>query len=198
VDQSRRGRPACRPDRNVATYPDDAPDCSRQAAAEAAAIAAAFERCELRKPCEQSWPLADNGNQFMQKKRRGHQEDPARAKRVQEICTISLNCSGSSVVYLSPVMTKLGRNKRRAFERASATASDAPQPLVARRSLNFQPMITELKRKSVQAMIEESTKKPQRTRLPHRPLRPQPSMPSRTMAARTIATGMPRTKTCKS
>ncbi len=140
------------------TYPDDG-GLFAHAAAEAGAIAAAYEACDYNRAMRLIMALADRANQYVDSvapwKLRGNM---ARAGDLQNACTIALNLFRQLAVYLAPVLPSLHLQTEQLLGVTIRRWTDAQRPLVGVPINEFTHMIKRVEAHQVEAMIAESLK----------------------------------------
>ncbi len=138
------------------TYPDDG-GLFRQAAAEGAEIAAAYDACDFNRAMRQIMLLADRANKYVEDRAPWTlKKDPAKAEELRQVCTVALNLFRQLVVYLAPVLPRLAEQTGRLLGRPLERWSEAQQPLVGTPVGEFEHMMQRVELKQVQAMIEAS------------------------------------------
>ncbi|WLD10694.1 methionine--tRNA ligase [Planctellipticum variicoloris] len=138
-----------------AEYPDDG-GLFAQAAAEADAIAAAYEACEFSAAMRQIMALADQANRYVE----DHapwtlKKDPERAAELQQVCTVSLNLFRQIVIYLAPVQPRLAAQAAKLLNCPLDGWEDVRRPLVGTPVSKFEHLMKRVDPAQVQAMIEE-------------------------------------------
>lgn len=150
----------------AASYPDDG-GLFRQAAADGADIAAAYDACDFNRAMRQIMLLADRANKYVEDRAPWTlKKDAARAKELQEVCTVALNLFRQLVVYLAPVLPRLAEQTGRLLNRPVERWSEAQQPLVATPVGEFEHMMQRVELKQVEAMIEASKVTGEESRAP--------------------------------
>jgi methionyl-tRNA synthetase len=134
-------------------YPDDGGLFAR-ALAQRDAIALAYESCDYREAMRLVMLLADAANEFVEKKAPWTlKKDPARARELQDVCTVVLNLFHQIAVYLQPVLpgfaAKAGALLGSACDRWELVA----KPLVGTKVAPFAHMMTRVEVDKVQAMF---------------------------------------------
>jgi methionyl-tRNA synthetase len=127
------------------------------AAAEGNEIAIAYEGCDYNRAMRQIMALADSANQYVDAKAPWTlRKDPARAKEMQAICTVSLNLFRQLAIYLAPVLPELAKQAGELLNNPITQWDQSKTPLVGKRVNKFQPLLTRVEPAQVQAMIEDS------------------------------------------
>lgn len=136
-------------------YPDDG-GLFVEAAAQADAIAAAYEACDNNAAMRSIMALADRANQYVEQTAPWTlRKDPNRAKELQAVCTVTLNLFWQIVVYLSPVLPTLSRQAGELFQQPITDWKQSQTPLAGTRVSKFEHLMKRVELKEVQAMIEE-------------------------------------------
>ena len=136
-------------------YPDDG-GLFAQAAAQAESIAASYESCDYNGAMRIVMSLADRANQFVEQTAPWTlKKDPDRANELQAVCTITLNLFRQIVIFLSPVLPRLGQQVGELFQAPITRWDEALTPLVGTNVSNFQHLMKRVELAQVQAMIEE-------------------------------------------
>ena len=136
-------------------YPDDGGLFS-SAAAQADAIAAAYEACDLNLAMRIVMGLADRANQYVEQTSPWTlRKDPAQGARLQDVCTVTLNLFRQIVVYLSPVLPRLAKQVGDLFQKPITNWNDSQTPLVGTRVSKFEHLMKRVELAQVQAMIED-------------------------------------------
>ncbi|HEY4258937.1 MAG TPA: methionine--tRNA ligase [Schlesneria sp.] len=136
-------------------YPDDG-GLFRDAAAQAEAIAAAYEACDNNGAMRAIMALADRANRYVDEKAPWTlRKDPTKATEVQDACTVTLNLFRQIAIYLAPVLPRLAAQVGQLFERPIEKWEDAQTPLVGTRVAKFEHLMKRIELAQVHAMIEE-------------------------------------------
>jgi methionyl-tRNA synthetase len=75
---------------------------------------------------------------------------------VQAVCTQGLNLFRSLIVYMDPVLPRLGLNVRALFGEPAWTWQSAATPLLERRIAAFKPLLNRLEPRQIDRMVEQS------------------------------------------
>ena len=151
-----------------ATYPDDG-GLFAQAAADADAIAQAYEATDYSKALRLILAAGDRANQFIEHAAPWTlKKDPEKQKELQDVCTIGLNLYRQIVVYLTPVLPKLSQMTGELLNDPIVSWSQAQTPLTGTKVNKYQYLMTRVDPKKVDAMIEES-------KVPETPAAPAPA-----------------------
>jgi methionyl-tRNA synthetase len=101
--------------------------------------------------------LADQANPFVEERRPWDlQKDPAKARELQDVCTIALNLFRQIVVYLTPVLPRLAQQTGDLLNDAIVRWEQSQTPLVGTPVAKFTHLLRRIEEKDVIAMIEES------------------------------------------
>ncbi|MDW8372912.1 MAG: methionine--tRNA ligase [Planctomycetota bacterium] len=142
--------------RLAASYPEDGGLFAR-AAAEGAAIAAAYERLDTASACRLIMAAADRANEFVERAAPWNlHKDPARHGELAAVCTVALNLFRQLCVYLAPVLPRLAAGCGELLSAPIARWEDAAQPLVDRPIAPYRALLTRVEAARVAAMIEAS------------------------------------------
>ena len=137
-------------------YPDDG-GLFAEGAAQADAIAAAYEACDDNGAMRIVMGLADRANQYVEQTAPWKlKKDPGRAAELQAACTVTLNLFRQIIVYLSPVLPKLATQVGELFQQPITRWDQSQTPLVGTRVSKFEHLMTRVDLAQVQAMIEEA------------------------------------------
>ncbi|MCE9603692.1 MAG: methionine--tRNA ligase [Planctomycetia bacterium] len=138
------------------TYPDDG-GLFTAAAAAGAEIAEAYEACDYNRAMRTIMALADKANGYVNEQAPWKaKDDPAQTRRVQDVCTVSLNLYRQLVVYLEPVLPRLAAATSELLNDKLESWQQSQQPLVGTPLGKFKHLMNRIDPKQVQAMIEES------------------------------------------
>jgi methionyl-tRNA synthetase len=136
-------------------YPDDG-GLFVEAAAQAEAIADAYEACDYNLAMRLIMGLADRANQYVEQTAPWTlRKDPSKAIELQSVCTVTLNLFRQIVVYLAPVLPRLAKQVDDLFHQAISHWNDSQTPLVGTRVSKFEHLMKRVELAQVQAMIEE-------------------------------------------
>lgn len=137
-------------------YPEDGGLFSR-GAAKGDEIAAAYEEGEYQKAMRLIMELADQANPYVESAEPWKlAKDPARARDLQDVCTVALNLFRQLAVYLAPVLPRLARQTGELLNKPIEHWSEAGIPLIGTPVSPFQHLLQRVDKKDVDAMIEES------------------------------------------
>ena len=137
-------------------YPDDG-GLFAEGAAQADAIAAAYEACDDNGAMRIVMGLADRANQYVEQTAPWKlKKDPSKAAELQAACTVTLNLFRQIIVYLSPVLPKLATQVGELFQQPITRWDESQTPLMGTRVSKFEHLMTRVDLAQVQAMIEEA------------------------------------------
>ncbi|OHB85151.1 MAG: methionine--tRNA ligase [Planctomycetes bacterium RBG_16_64_12] len=137
-------------------YPDDGGLFAR-AAEEGDVIAEAYECCDYNRAMRQILAAGDRANQFVEQAAPWNlAKDPAKARQLQDVCTIGLNLFRQLALYLAPVLPRLARQTGDLLNQPIEHWDQSKNPLVARPVSGFEHMMKRVRREQVAAMINES------------------------------------------
>ncbi|MEJ2602468.1 MAG: methionine--tRNA ligase [Gammaproteobacteria bacterium] len=120
-------------------------------------IAAHYEGREFGRAMRSIMALADRANQYID----NHKpwvlaKDESRREEVQGICTEGLNLFRVLMIWLVPVLPDLAARAAAQFGESRWRWEDAARPALGRRIERYEPLITRIDPKQVEAMIEDS------------------------------------------
>ncbi|MFH1264542.1 MAG: methionine--tRNA ligase [Planctomycetota bacterium] len=137
-------------------YPDDGGLFAR-AAQDGDAIAEAYESCDYNRAMRQVLAAGDRANRFIEQAAPWNlAKDPAKARQLQDACTIGLNLFRQLAIYLAPVLPRLARQTGQLLSQPIEHWDESKKPLVARPVTRFEHMMKRVRREQVDAMIAES------------------------------------------
>jgi methionyl-tRNA synthetase len=137
-------------------YPDDGGlfAAAVQAGAE---IRDAYEACDYSRAMRLVVALADRANPYVEENRPWDlRKDPARARELQDVCTVALNLFRQLVVYLAPVLPRLAEQTGELLNDPITRWNQSQTPLLGTPVAKFRHMLQRVEEKDVIAMIEES------------------------------------------
>ena len=135
------------------SYPDDGGLFAR-AAAQGEAIAAAYEACEFREATRLVMLLADAANEYVEQKAPWTlKKDPARARELQDACTVVLNLFHQIAVYLQPVLPALAARAGALLGSRCDRWQLASAPLVGTPVAKFEHLMARVEPAKVKAMF---------------------------------------------
>jgi methionyl-tRNA synthetase len=142
------------------SYPDDGGMFAR-AAAEAEAIAAAYDARDYNAAMRLIMALADRANKFIDDMAPWTlRKDPNRAADVRNVCTIALNLFRQLAVYLAPVLPRLAKQAGELLNSPIESWADAQQPVAGTAVSPFQHMLKRVEPEQVAKMIAASQEAP--------------------------------------
>jgi methionyl-tRNA synthetase len=139
-----------------AEYPDDG-DLFTRGAEAGAEIAAAYEEGDYARATRRIMELADAANPYVEANAPWVlAKDPARAKELQDVCTVALNLFRQIVIYLAPVLPRLARQAGELLGQPIERWDQSQQPLVGSPVAPFTHMLKRVEKKDIEKMIEAS------------------------------------------
>ncbi|MBN2024376.1 MAG: methionine--tRNA ligase [Pirellulales bacterium] len=139
-----------------AVYPADG-GLFDQAARDGQAIAEAYEQCDYNRAMRLVMAVADRANQYIEHAEPWNlRKDPAKARALQDVCTIGLNLFRQLAVYLAPVLPRLAEQTGALLHQPIARWDESRTPLVGTPVARFEHMLTRVDPKEIEAMIDES------------------------------------------
>jgi methionyl-tRNA synthetase len=136
-------------------------NCAEQAMVESfidkgEVIADLYEHREFNKAIREILALADRANQYIdEKKPWALAKQEGTGREVHEVCSVGINLFRVLMTYLKPVLPAMA-GKSEAFLNCSLDWTGLQAPLVAHQLATFQPLLTRIDSKQVDAMIEAS------------------------------------------
>ncbi len=136
-------------------------NCSEQAMVESfiasgETIAELYERREFNKAIREILALADRANQYIdEKKPWALAKQEGTEQEVHEVCSVGINLFRVLMTYLKPVLPAMAE-KSEAFLNCSLDWTALQAPLVAHPLAKFEPLLTRIDPKQVEAMVEAS------------------------------------------
>jgi len=120
------------------------------------AIAALYEQREFNKAMREIMALADRANQYIdEKKPWALAKHKGTAQEVHGVCSVGINLFRVLMTYLKPVLPAMA-DKAAAFLNCSLDWTDLHAPLTGHKLGVFEPLITRVDSKQVEAMVEAS------------------------------------------
>jgi methionyl-tRNA synthetase len=120
-------------------------------------IREAYEATDYSRAMRVILALADAANPYVEERRPWElRKDPARARELQDVCTVALNLFRQIVVYLSPVLPRLSKQTGELLHDPILRWDQSQKPLVGTQVGKFTHMLQRVETKDVQAMIEET------------------------------------------
>jgi methionyl-tRNA synthetase len=128
-------------------------------------IAAHYNNIEYSQAIRQIMLLADRANQYIDEmKPWALMKDTAQHKKVQDVCSLGINLFRVLMIYLKPVLPKTAQQVEAFLNIPPLQWSDKDTPLLDHSIREFQPLITRIDVKQIEAMkmaaqqdIEQST-----------------------------------------
>jgi methionyl-tRNA synthetase len=137
-------------------YPDDG-GLFAHAAAQGAAIAEAYETCDYNRAMRLVMELADRANPYVENAAPWNlKKDPAKARELQDACTVALNLFRQLAVYLAPVLPRLARQTGDLLGKPIERWDESGTPLVGTPVGKFEHMMKRVEVKQVEAMFAET------------------------------------------
>jgi len=134
-----------------------APDLLREFAAAGDAIAADYEGRRYSKAVRRIMALADRANQFVDAAKPWVLiKDPARHAEVQAVCTQGLNLFRVLAIYLKPVLPATAARAEAFLNLPPQAWQDAGEELTGHAIADYQPLLTRIESKAIEAMVEDS------------------------------------------
>jgi methionyl-tRNA synthetase len=138
------------------TYPDDA-GLFAAAAQAGDEIRQAYEATEYSRAMRIIMGLADRANPYVEDRKPWElRKDPAKARELQDVCTVALNLFRQLAVYLAPVLPRLARQTGELLNDPITRWHQSQQPLVGVPVAKFQHMLQRVEPQDVQAMIDDT------------------------------------------
>jgi len=141
-------------------YPDDG-GLFAAAAKAGDEIREAYEATDYSKAMKTILTLADQANPYVEERKPWElRKDPARARELQDVCTVALNLFRQIVIYLSPVLPRLAKQTGELLNDPIERWEQSQTPLAGTKVNKFKHMLQRVEEKDVLAMIEESKPAP--------------------------------------
>jgi len=123
----------------------------------AATIAGHFETREFAKAMREIMALADLANRYIDERKPWVMaREEGRASEVQGVCTMGLNLFRALTIYLKPVLPMMAAKTEAFLDVPALSWPDVERPLLDHRIRRFEPLLTRVERKDLDAMIEAS------------------------------------------
>jgi methionyl-tRNA synthetase len=120
------------------------------------AIADLYENREFNKAIREILALADRANQYIdEKKPWALGKQPGTEQAVHDVCSVGINLFRVLMTYLKPVLPAMAE-KSEEFLNCSLDWTALEAPLIAHRLATFQPLLTRVDPKQVEAMVAAS------------------------------------------
>jgi methionyl-tRNA synthetase len=141
-----------------AKYPDDGGLFAAGAKA-GEEIRDAYEATDYSKAMLIIMGLADRANPYVEDRRPWElRKNPAKARELQDVCTVALNLFRQIVVYLSPVLPRLAKQTGELLNEPIERWDQSQTPLVGTPVSKFTHMLRRVEEKDVLAMLEDTKK----------------------------------------
>jgi methionyl-tRNA synthetase len=139
-----------------AKYPDDG-GLFAAAAKAGDEIREAYETCDYSRAMRLIVGLADRANPYVEDAKPWElRKDSAKARELQDVCTVALNLFRQLMVYLSPVLPRLAQQTGELLGKPIEHWEESKTPQVGNKVAKFTHMLQRVEEKDVQAMIEET------------------------------------------
>jgi methionyl-tRNA synthetase len=139
-----------------AKYPDDG-GLFAEGAKLGDEIREAYDATDYSRALRLILGLADRANPYVEERKPWDlRKEPAKARELQDVCTVALNLFRQIVVYLSPVLPRLAQQTGELLNEPIERWEQSQQPLVGAKVNKFTHMLKRVEEKDVLAMIEES------------------------------------------
>lgn len=120
-------------------------------------IAESYEKREYSRAVRSIMKLADEANRYIDDKKPWVAiKDDKRLDEVHGVCTQGINLFRTLMVYLKPVIPYTAEKTETFLGAGELTWTNAAEPLLDHKIENFQPLITRLDEKAINAMVEDS------------------------------------------
>ena len=120
-------------------------------------FAHAYEACDYGQAMRLVIGLADRANPYVENNKPWElRKDAARARELQDVCTVALNLFRQIVLYLSPVLPRLAQQAGELLGKPIQHWDESKTPLVGTPVGKFTHMLQRVEEKDVLAMIEET------------------------------------------
>ena len=121
-------------------------------------IAEHYENCDFNKAVRDIMALADKANQFIDERKPWVMiKDVAKKNEVQQVCSDGLNLFRVIMTYLKPILPRLAEKSEAFLGIDALTWADRGKHLTEQQINRFQPLMTRIESKKVDAMIADST-----------------------------------------
>ena len=116
-------------------------------------IAAKWNKLEYSQAIRQIMALADRANQFIdEKKPWALMKNPNELQTVQDVCSLGINLFRVLMIYLKPVLPETAKQVEHFLNVPPLQWSDKDQPLLHHTVREFQPLITRIDSKQIEAL----------------------------------------------
>ncbi len=130
-------------------------------AAAAERIAAHYEKREFSKAMRLVMMLADEANRYIDEQKPWVMiKDAAKSDAVQGVCTQGINLFRSLMIYLAPVLPVVAAHARGFLAEREWHWSDASRPLLGTTINAYEPLLTRVEARQVEAMVDQSKQAP--------------------------------------
>ena len=120
-------------------------------------IREAYEATEYSKAMRIIMGLADRANPYVEERKPWDlRKDAAKARELQDVCTVALNLFRQLAVYLAPVLPRLAEQTGELLNDPIRSWQQSQTPLVGTPVAKFKHMLQRVEEKDVQAMIEDT------------------------------------------
>lgn len=137
-------------------YPDDG-GLFAAAAKAGDEIREAYEATEYSKAMRIIMGLADRANPYVEERKPWDlRKDSAKARELQDVCTVALNLFRQLAVYLAPVLPRLAEQTGELLNDPIRCWQQSQSPLVGTPVAKFKHMLQRVEEKDVQAMMEDT------------------------------------------
>ncbi len=137
------------------SYPEDGGLFAR-AAADGAAIAAAYEDCDFARAMRLIMQAADRANCYVDQEQpwKLAKEGPAAAARLQQVASVAVNLFRQLAVYLTPVLPKLAEDVGQLVGGPIDHWEQAQTPLTGSPVAHFQPLLRRIEPSQIDALLQ--------------------------------------------
>jgi methionyl-tRNA synthetase len=120
-------------------------------------LAEAYEQRELSRAAREIMALADRANQYIDEKAPWVvAKEDGRGQELQDICSMGLNLFRILIGYLRPILPGTAQTAEAFLRIPPLTWDSLPEPLTDHEIAKFQPLMTRVEPKQIQAMLEAS------------------------------------------
>ncbi len=129
------------------------PEMYREFAAAGDAIATHWDKFEYSQAIRQIMALADKANQYIDEQKPWAMiKDPAQREQVQAVCSMGINLFRLLTIYLKPVLPDTAKQVETFLNIAPLTWQDKETPLTQHTINAFQPLLTRIDPKQIEAL----------------------------------------------
>jgi methionyl-tRNA synthetase len=138
-------------------YPDDG-GLFAAAAADGAAIAAAYEECDFARAMRAIMLAADRANAYVDAEQpwKLAKAGPEAARRLQDVASVSLNLFRQLVVYLAPVLPEFAQQAGDLVGGPVRSWDDSQRPLAGITIGTFRPLMRRVEQSQIEALLSDS------------------------------------------